>query len=480
MMGGGIGVESQPGKGSTFWFTARFERPQEGRGRSAQPGATADFRALRALAVDDNATNRDVLDAQLSGWGFSVDTAPDGETALKALYKAAAEGRPFVVAILDMQMPGMNGLDLARTIKASSKLKDTVLIMLTSLADELSPSQIRAYGLAGYLTKPARQSQLFDALASALPAALTGPVASRAPVVAPRAPVEIQRKGARILLAEDNEVNQEVARELLVNAGCHCDVVRNGEEAVEAILGQRYDLVLMDCQMPEMDGFEATRGIREREEQGEVLGAGSGRLPIVALTAGAISGDRERCLDAGMDEYLCKPIDPRQLLETIDSQLSSAAAAEEPAVDESDEPQARSDSPDPDAADAPAPFDLAALLQRSMGQRGFVERVLTKFETKAREDLESIEQGVQAGDAERIAFLAHGLKGAAANLSAEALRDVAAKMERVSRSGDLEGLKEDLRTLRKELRRCLDHMAKMTDQMAGTGSTELERPGEST
>ncbi|MGB2821512.1 MAG: response regulator, partial [Phycisphaerae bacterium] len=321
MMGGEIGVASEPGEGSTFWFTARFERLAEHQAQPPRTEESADLASLRVLAVDDNATNRDVLSSQLANWGISAETAPDGESALKLLYRAAADGEPFSLAILDMNMPGINGLDLARSIKSSSKLKDTALIMLTSMTDQPGPSEMKAYGLSGCLTKPVRQSLLFDTVMSAVPSSSAAPRRQAArrgsPAGGPKRAPTIRKEGARILLAEDNEVNQEVAHGLLTGAGCRCDIVENGQLAVEAVLKEPYDLVLMDCEMPEMHGFDATRVIRQHEKQGKVIGGRDGHLPIVALTANAIRGDRERCINAGMDDYLSKPIQLDELATVI-------------------------------------------------------------------------------------------------------------------------------------------------------------------
>ncbi len=258
LMGGSIGVESEPGKGSTFSFNVRLGRRPDVR-RSRKPLANSS--ELRVLGVDDNATNLEILEAVLDGWGFDYETAADGPTAIETMRRAAAAGRPFQLAILDMQMPQMNGLQLAEYIKDSPDLNKTTLLILTSLGQHLSADQMHSLGLAGYLTKPLRQSRLFDAIVDATAGEVRIPCAADSRVEQD-CPNQSGLASARVLLAEDNEINQIVAYEILARAGCQCDIANNGREALEAVKSRRYDVVLMDCQMPQMDGFEATRAIR--------------------------------------------------------------------------------------------------------------------------------------------------------------------------------------------------------------------------
>ncbi len=342
LMGGTIGVESTPDKGSTFSFNVRLgTRPQTRRNRRllANPGA------LRVLGVDDNATNLEILEAVLEGWGFDYETAADGPSALAAMQSAAAAGQPFQLAILDMQMPQMDGCQLAQHIKQSPALKDTVLLILTSLGQHMSADEMRSIGLAGYLTKPLRQSRLFDAIVDAT----AGDVQIPADTQTVAAARESSLAGARVLLAEDNEINQIVAFEILARAGCQCDIANNGREALEAVKSRPYDVVLMDCQMPQMDGFEATRAIRAFEAN---AGAEKPRTPIIALTANAIKGDRELCLDAGMDSYVTKPINPPDLLGTIASIIGPRTGAPADLADTAEPPLMRWTS-----ESAPAPPD---------------------------------------------------------------------------------------------------------------------------
>jgi PAS domain S-box-containing protein len=300
LMGGEIGLTSEPGRGSTFRFTVRLAK-----GEIVPPAPRRDgvLRGLRALVVDDNATNRMVLSHNLAGWGVRVAEAPGGAEALAAL-RSAEEA--FALALLDFQMPGMDGLELARGIKADPALAGVRLIMLSSLGVRGQRDQARAAGIEGYLVKPVRLAQLYDCLATVMTAAGPAPSAPMRPAAdAGRRPLPAA-DGPRVLLAEDNLVNQRLALRLLEKLGCRVDVVGNGREAVAAVARGDYALVFMDCQMPEMDGFEATAAIRRGE-------TGSRRLPIIALTASAMQGDREACLAAGMDDYLSKPLGQRDM-----------------------------------------------------------------------------------------------------------------------------------------------------------------------
>jgi len=317
LMGGQIGVESAPDKGSTFWFTARLTRRPAMSGGSRVERINA--RQLRVLAVDDNDEQREVLCQQIASWGMDASAAPGGPEALLRLGEAASSNAPFRVAIVDSEMPGMDGPALARAIKERADIRGTVLMILLTMESHVDPSRLRDMGFAGHMTKPVRQSQLFDAIMSAIAAAEgvpAGATPQRRPTPTGSAPARAGSSG-RVLLAEDNEVNQLVAVEILAKAGFACDIVVNGKDAVEAARTGRYDVILMDCQMPVMDGFQATRAIRELERDSGRESGTAPHIPIIALTANAMRGDREQCLAAGMDAYASKPIDPKQLVEIV-------------------------------------------------------------------------------------------------------------------------------------------------------------------
>ena len=305
MMGGTIGIESAVGKGSTFWFTVRLAKRRAP--SNAKLVNLAGLGRLRVLGVDDNATNRALLAGQLGSWGMHVDCVANASRALESLRLAQREGRPYDLAILDHQMPDMDGMMLARTIKSDRALAAIPLVLLTSVSYRGCAGEAKDAGFSAFLIKPIRQSQLYDCIAGVMHLSVdSGP---RRLITSDLLP-EIQTR-ARVLVAEDNVVNQKVASRMLEKLGCRVDVVANGLEAIEAIGRIGYHCVFMDCQMPEMDGFEATRAIRQREA---LTGA---HIPIVAMTANAMESDREQCMAAGMDDYVSKPVQPAELRLTL-------------------------------------------------------------------------------------------------------------------------------------------------------------------
>jgi signal transduction histidine kinase/response regulator of citrate/malate metabolism len=319
-MGGQIGVESVCGQGSTFWFVLRLERQQ--RTKQIHFGDRANLLGVRVLVVDDNATNRTILRYQLQHWGMKqVDSVATAQEALTALRRASARGEPCQLAILDYQMPEMDGLMLARAIKADPNIADTRLVLLTSMCQRFDPEEIRNAGIEVSLIKPIKQSQLQQALIQVL--ALPG---NGTPSVKTTAGQDTQPRSAgpnrvvRILVAEDNPVSQKVAERQLRKLGYFPDLVGNGAEALEAAKRGHYDLIFMDCLMPEMDGFTATRHIRGEQHKGQ-LGHRPRPIRIIAMTANAMQGDREKCLEAGMDDYITKPVHMDDLQRALERNL---------------------------------------------------------------------------------------------------------------------------------------------------------------
>ena len=306
LMGGEIGFDSVPGEGSTFWFTVPLGR-REGEPRAGT--APASVEGLHVLIVDDNATNRDILERQTATWRMRTTSVPSGPAALEELRRARAAGDPYKLVLLDMQMPDMDGMSVAKAIKADATLHDTKIVVLTSLAHHPEERNFRRVGISAYLTKPVKQSRLYDTLASVMDE--TDRIVP-APAETRRAPVPVQ--ALRILMAEDNAVNQKVALRQLSRLGYTADAVASGGEVLAALEHMSYDVILMDCQMPEMDGYEATRRIRHAEG----ADPSKARHYIIALTAHALDGDRAKCLAAGMDDYLSKPMRLEDLAKALD------------------------------------------------------------------------------------------------------------------------------------------------------------------
>jgi CheY-like chemotaxis protein len=327
MMGGRIWVASDIGQGSTFHFTARFGLSTAAALRTT-PGQPERLQGLPVLIIDDNATNRRILDEMLRNWCMKPETADSGAAGLARLREAAAYCQPFRLVLLDAMMPELDGFEVARSIKADPALAGLNVVMLSSGDQARDAALCRELGVARYLVKPVKQSDLLDAIIRIVARGDTEPQ-SVGPGSRPRSarPSAAAAQPLRILLAEDNATNQRLAVRLLEKMG-HCvAVANNGKEALDAVELQTFDLLLMDVQMPEMGGLEATAAIREREHGGDR------HLPIIALTAHAMKGDRERCLEAGMDGYVGKPIRTQELSREIDLVLGRPTADLRPASD---------------------------------------------------------------------------------------------------------------------------------------------------
>jgi PAS domain S-box-containing protein len=464
LMGGDIGVTSRVGRGSTFWFRLPLAKnAAHDKTRQLTPD---ELRQLRVLVVDDNATNREILFRQLSAWQMRVQTASDGPTALDIMQRAAARNESFDLGIVDYHMPGMDGYELAQRVACDEALRTTPLVLLTSLSAPEPGESPWSTSIAGRLTKPVRQSQLLDTVISVIAANSarenppeTNPGSLR---LAADDPANETRSRCRLLLAEDNEVNCVVALEILTVAGFQCDVASNGREAIEQVLLTRYDAVLMDCQMPEMDGLAAARELRRLESDGALRQRGY-RLPIIALTANATRGDREICLASGMDDYLTKPLDAVKLIELLDAMvdnLDGIYADEGPAGlavsnDVREAPVIESGStPDREPA-----LDMAALLRRCLGNCELVGRILNNFADQLPQSARDLEEAVRANQLREAASQAHALKGMAANLSAERLQQVVSDLEMTCAAGDQLLAVTDIARVRREVQRCLEFVA---------------------
>jgi signal transduction histidine kinase/CheY-like chemotaxis protein/HPt (histidine-containing phosphotransfer) domain-containing protein len=434
MMGGTIDLTSEPGRGSTFRFTARFGRQSE----AAQPVDTGLllFQGMSVLIVEDNAVRRRNIKDQMLSWGIRVGEAENGAAALAELRTAAARNERFELAIIDIDLPDVNGIDLVRSIKADPANAEVRLVMLTARDHEIDQlGDMRAY-VAGSLTKPVRQSDLRQCLAM-----IDGDIEPAAPPseVPPPPPPE-GVAGARVLLVEDNPVNLEVAVGILESFGCKVETATNGIEALDRYVNGDYGLIFMDCQMPEMDGFEATAEIRKQEAKSDR------RTPIVALTASAIEGDREQCLASGMDDYVPKPFTTDQMRSALVTWLSSATRSAAKRDHLTLVASARAPAPEPMPAPAPVPLptepiDDAVLnnlaqLQRE-GRPDIVNRVITLFLESAPALLKDLQDGAAKGDTAVLHRASHTLKSASANVGAALLSAHCRELEAMARLGQV-------------------------------------------
>jgi len=415
LMGGEIGATPGPDGGSVFWFSAAMPAAS---GRSVAPPVRSDLRARRILVVDDNATNRTILEHYLRGWGVACESVDRPGSALEALDRASADGQPFELAVLDFHMPDMDGIELVREIRKRPALGALRIVMLSSGA--LEQGRLDGLGVSSSLTKPARQGAIYDAIANAL--ARKTPRATETRVEPPAA----RDRGQLVLIAEDNEINAMLAETLLAALGLKTELAHDGGQAIEMAGANDYAAIFMDCQMPVADGFEASRQIRAAET--------GHRVPIIAMTALSLPGDRERCLAAGMDDYLSKPV-RREELEAVVNRCLPAAVASPVGGGGDDETAAiLGDVLDPDAV---------SRLRQSLTPAK--RRLLVEsFEAQQERCVDDILGAVAVGDAAEVRRLAHKLRGSSASLGAVRLRDRCQELE-LGDQGDTE-LDESQRT----------------------------------
>ncbi|HEU4628028.1 MAG TPA: response regulator [Steroidobacteraceae bacterium] len=445
LMGGEAGVESTVGQGSTFWFTARVGVAERKHiDKHAQHEA---LKGLRVLVVDDNATNRRVLAGQLEACGIEPVCVHTAQDALQALVDATVSDQPFQVALLDYHMPECDGEQLGRLIRTYDHLTHTRLVLLTSSGHRGDAQRFADLGFAGYLVKPITRRDLTACLSLVMSNSAESwkrraqPLVTRHQVRAMR--VDGER---RILLAEDNPVNQKVARMVLEKLGLDVTVVNNGREAVQAWKAGGFDLILMDCQMPELDGYEATREIRRLEQ-------GRKATPIVALTAHAMKGDDEKCRAAGMTDYLTKPLDRVKLAACLERHLGKIDGA---AADADATPAISVEAPPP--APAPAPVDWTGFMQSMDGDEVLARELVDLFIESGDETLAAIVTALGMRDYAAVSEQAHSLKGASANLRATATATAAAKLEAAARAGDAPQIDTLATALRTEVTRTIEYL----------------------
>ena len=418
LMNGEIGAESVHGEGSTFWLELPFRQQPSGRSAAAPPGV--EFQNRRALVVDDNPMAREILTQTLLSFRLETGVAVDGEDALSRLCAARDAGEPFDLVLMDWKMPRMDGLEASRRIRATPGIDTVPIVMVTAFGRGDQSGQGEAIGIDAFLTKPVQASVLLDTLMQLFSQGSREADTPRA-MVSSRPAQSAGLAGARVLLAEDHVINQEVAVGLLSAEKIEVDIAGNGLEAVRMTAGKRYDAVLMDMQMPELDGYGATRRIREDDRLRD--------LPIIAMTAHAMEGDREKCLAAGMNDYVAKPIDPRQLFEVLGRWISPdtlPATASAPETEPGPQLAAAADEP---AFELPG-FDVPAALARLGGNRALYRKLLAKLAADHGGDAAAIRQAMESSDPETARRVAHTLRGIAGNLGAAELHAAATAMER--------------------------------------------------
>ena len=427
LMGGEISVHSEINRGSQFTVVVPLK---DARWETQPLKIVPDLVGAKILVVDDNATNRIILQEQVLAWRMHGTSVDGGTAALSALRTAAARNEPFKIAILDMCMPGMDGIELARSIKNDVSLNATGLIMLTSLGAAGESKEAHAAGIAAYLSKPARQSDLYDAIVEVLSGSAVAQSSAPAPIES------LPQLRGRILLAEDNAVNQEVAAAILSYMNLETDIANDGAEAVLAWSKQSYNLILMDCQMPNMDGFEAVARIRAGEiEQANRANPITRRIPIVAVTANAMAGDRQACLAAGFDDYIAKPYKAQALLAVLSRWLEEKPVVTAPLLASAESIVERREPSGKEKT-----FDVSALdhliaLQGPSGGNAMRKRVFETFEKSVSRLLDQSEQAISNSDANALRIAAHALKSASANVGAYELSRLARELELFARDG---------------------------------------------
>jgi CheY-like chemotaxis protein len=432
MMGGRLWVESTVGRGSTFHFTARFEPQKDRPAARPVPAELAKLRGLPVLVVDDNATNRRILEETLALWQMKPTAVDGGPAALAALEQARQTAEPFALVLLDSQMPEMDGFSLAERIRGQPELAGATVMMLTSGGQAGDARRCHDLKLAAYLSKPIKRADLCQAILTALGAAV--------PRDEPRGPLPAPAAGRplHVLLAEDNLINQKLAQRLLEKQGHTVVVAGNGNEVLAAVEREHFDVVLMDVQMPEMDGLEATVAIRRAEQ------ATGRHLPILAMTAYAMKGDRERCLAAGMDGYLSKPIRAQELYDALDALAPGAGRS----------PAARAEAAPPEEV-----LHWPDALAQVGGDRDLLRELTGLFPEECARLLSEIRSAVARGDAGRLRNAAHTLKGSLGTFGARAACAAALRLETMGRQGDLHGAAAACAALDREIARLLPALA---------------------
>ncbi len=424
-MGGSIEMESEIGRGSIFRFTLALGRAKTTPFLSAPIGELA---GRRVLVVDDNETNRRLLQSLLTKWECHCELASDASSAMEKMQAANCSGQPFDVALLDMHMPGISGEELGRRIKQDETLKETRLVMITSFGERGDAQRLMQIGFAGYLSKPVRQEQLRRCMETVLGFSGAGSAIDR-PLVTSHILAEQCQGTRRVLVVEDNFINQKVARGMIEKLGFFVEIASNGQEALDALRNRPFDLVFMDCQMPEMDGFEATARLRD-----PACRVRNPNVPVIAMTANAMKGDREKCLEAGMDDYVSKPVNPPDLAAAIERWLDRLHKA--PTADPTASAMSVPANALPPVSDQ-ADFNRVDLLERLSGDEELAMEVVSSFITEMQGQLAALGKALAGADVGEAQRLAHSMKGASGSVACSRLQDLAQCAESACREGRL-------------------------------------------
>ncbi|MFA6010462.1 MAG: response regulator [Desulfobacteraceae bacterium] len=434
MMGGDIGVISNTGHGSEFWFTASFTKQRKKMTQDDPKLKT--ICGAHILIVDDNATSRNALMAQCKAWGMETEESPDGPIALQTIYRARDDGNPIKIILVDLHMPGMDGLTLSRAVSIDETVNDIYLILMISMGKRMDAMRLDETGIAACITKPVRPSELLnclDSLISGVEFQQHSP-----PEIDPHTVQHLRNNHTRVLVAEDNITNQKVALGVLSKLGIRTDAVNNGVEALNALELIAYDLVLMDIQMPEMDGLKATRIIRDLNST--VL---NHDLPIIAMTASAMKGDRLRCMEAGMNDFVTKPIDHDALADILKKWLPKEILN----ITEKNWISYETTDNGNQKKKEPLIFDPSDLMYRMMNDKGLVKIIIDSFLDNTLNEIDALKAYLDSNDNEGSFRQSHMIKGSAANISGKALSSVAKTMEKLCKKGELDQAKEYLTQL---------------------------------